>query len=125
MVGVVLSGTRDDGAAGLAFIQAHGGAAVVQDPNEAMYAGMPRSALASAPVAAIVPSARVAETVVAMVNGDDLPPGIDPTDPAPETIAQGTGPQAEAARLQTVCPDCGGVLSEYVDALDSEEGLAS
>src|SRR5579884_3723136 len=54
VVGVVLSGTRDDGAAGLAVIKANGGGAIVQDPKEAMYAGMPRSALASVQVDAVV-----------------------------------------------------------------------
>lgn len=44
VVGVVLSGTRDDGAAGLSVIKAHGGATIVQDPEEARHAGMPTSA---------------------------------------------------------------------------------
>jgi two-component system, chemotaxis family, protein-glutamate methylesterase/glutaminase len=49
VVGVVLSGTRDDGSAGLAAIKANGGATIVQDPKEAMYAGMPASAIAHVP----------------------------------------------------------------------------
>ena len=70
VVGVVLSGTRDDGSAGLALIKANGGATIVQDPNEAMYPGMPASAIAHVDVDAIVPSRLVASTIAAMVNGE-------------------------------------------------------
>lgn len=59
----MLTGTRDDGSAGLAVIKASGGAMIVQDPKEAMYAGMPASAIANVAVDAIVPSELVASTI--------------------------------------------------------------
>jgi two-component system, chemotaxis family, protein-glutamate methylesterase/glutaminase len=48
--GVVLTGNLDDGTAGLWAIKDRGGIAIVQDPEEAMFPPMPRSALANVAV---------------------------------------------------------------------------
>jgi two-component system chemotaxis response regulator CheB len=109
VIGVVLSGTRDDGTAGLAVIKAGGGGAIVQDPQEALYGGMPASALANVRVDAVVPSERIAETVAAMVRGEDLPPGTAPPTPPAD-------PEAGGEDATTICPECGGVLSEQAEA---------
>ena len=105
VIGVILSGTRDDGTAGLAVIKAHGGCAVVQDPEDALYAGMPASAIANVSVDAIVRSSRIADTVAAMVNGGDIPP-----QPTPHGGPPAVAPKGE--QVTTICPECGGVLSE-------------
>jgi two-component system chemotaxis response regulator CheB len=68
VIGVVLTGTRDDGTAGLAAIKAAGGATIVQDPTEALYSGMPTSAIAEVVVDAVVPSGLIGGTIAAMVD---------------------------------------------------------
>lgn len=124
VIGVILSGTRDDGSVGLARIKAQGGLAVVQDPKEAMYAGMPASALASVAADAVVTSDMVADTLVALVNGTDSPPddprtGREPDPPGgpkaslpPSVGGEGTSPSSANRPVITICPECGGVLSE-------------
>lgn len=53
-VGIVLSGTGDDGAAGLEEIQSAGGLCIVQDPKTAEYDGMPQSAIDTGAADAVV-----------------------------------------------------------------------
>ncbi|MHB1568671.1 MAG: chemotaxis protein CheB [Solirubrobacteraceae bacterium] len=108
VIGVVLSGTRDDGTAGLAVIKSQGGSAIVQDPEEALYAGMPASAIAHVTVDRVVPSAQVAEAIVSMVNGNNS----DTADP-PAARPQSDRPMGP---VTTACPDCGGVMSEDHEA---------
>ncbi len=67
-VGVVLSGTLDDGAAGLWSIKQCGGTTIVQEPEDALYSGMPRSALDNVKPDYVLP---VAEMAALLINLTD------------------------------------------------------
>ncbi len=55
----VLSGSGDDGSAGLAAIRQNGGLVIVQEPKEAAQAGMPRSAILTGAVDLVLPAAAI------------------------------------------------------------------
>jgi two-component system chemotaxis response regulator CheB len=59
VIGIVLTGANQDGAAGLARIKARGGVAIVQDPREAEAPVMPTAALAATEADAILPLAEM------------------------------------------------------------------
>jgi two-component system chemotaxis response regulator CheB len=105
--GVILSGARDDGTQGLAEIKRQGGVALVQDPAEAEYPGMPASALAAAPVDGVLAAADIAAALFDLANGRG--PRLTLAEP-PSPLAVGGDP------FRITCPDCGGVLTETDDA---------
>ena len=119
VVGVVLTGNLDDGTAGLAAIKRCGGVAVVQDPREADYPGMPGSAIANVEVDYVLPLAEIAPLL------DRLSREPRPSSPAdcrgleeepdamgiPLSAGNVTG-SASGEPSGLSCPDCGGSLFE-------------
>jgi len=61
---VVLSGTGPDGSLGLKAVKEKGGLVIAQDPKEAGYDGMPRSAIMSGAVDLVLPAAKIPEALI-------------------------------------------------------------
>src|SRR6266849_6456091 len=55
VIGIILTGANEDGAAGLARIKERGGVALVQDPAEAVRRRMPDAAIAATSADAVLP----------------------------------------------------------------------
>ncbi len=103
--GVVLSGTMDDGAAGLRAIRAVGGLALVQSPEQAAFPTMPRAAIKEADPQVIAPVAELAAYLCDWVA--QLP------EQPPEAIMTAADPQTDetsAGLTPMTCPECGGTL---------------
>ncbi|HVU79603.1 MAG TPA: chemotaxis protein CheB [Gaiellaceae bacterium] len=67
-VGVILTGANGDGAAGLARVAELGGSAIVQDPETAERAEMPRAALAAVPHACVAAPPEIAPLLVELCS---------------------------------------------------------
>jgi len=124
VVGVVLSGSLDDGSAGLRAIKHRGGITVVQDPEEASFREMPESALAAVQVDYCLRLADMAQCLVELAS---RPPGHNETklnDMMKMEMEMGAI-ELNVKRMEDdnrpgtsspySCPDCGGVLWEMDD----------
>ena len=77
-VGVVLSGTGHNGTVGAGRIRERGGLVLAQDPDDAAFDGMPRSAIASGVVDRVATAAELAKEVIGYAARlHDVPVGDD------------------------------------------------
>jgi two-component system chemotaxis response regulator CheB len=123
VAGVILSGTRDDGVAGLGLIKQHGGLAIVQDPDEAPFRGMPDAAIDAVSIDEILPVAEIAPRLAELARGPRDPGGEDgpeeelvrvpPDDLQMPDPTSPHGPSDELTRF--TCPECGGVLGHATE----------
>lgn len=127
-IGVILSGSLDDGTAGLLALKRQGGVAIVQDPAEAAFPGMPSSAMHVVKVDYCLRVARIGPTITRLV-----------TEPIEETEAaamssrgddrmkyENSISEVDQSALENddrpgipspfACPECGGVLWEVENA---------
>jgi two-component system chemotaxis response regulator CheB len=122
VAGVVLSGSRDDGAAGLLAIKRAGGTAIVQDPADALHPSMPLAALERVAVDHVVPAAKIGDLLAELVGTE-----VDDDGPSPDTdlldaeVAMAnraplTTDETDAVPAGYGCPQCGGALYEIDEA---------
>src|SRR5271166_857678 len=88
---VILSGTGGDGSLGLKAVKEKGGLVIAQDPDEAEYDGMPRSAIMTGAVDLVLPVEKIPETLAKYgrqlaVNGKRK--GRAPDDHPPDRLAE-------------------------------------
>ena len=124
-VGVVLSGALHDGTSGLWTIKRLGGTAIVQDPYDAEYASMPRSALEYVDADYRVPSAEISGLLVRLANETSekkmaANEKLEKRIATEVQIAAGTNMSEknilEMGELSPfTCPECHGTLIEIKD----------
>jgi two-component system, chemotaxis family, CheB/CheR fusion protein len=69
----VLTGTGSDGGVGAQAIREKGGLVIAQDPDEAQFDGMPRSAIAAGAVDFVLPIEKIAEALVHFARQGTVP----------------------------------------------------
>lgn len=124
-VGVVLTGALNDGTVGLTAVKKRGGVAVVQDPDDALFSGMPQSALEHVEVDHRLPLSEIAPLLARVVR-EEIPAEEEGAYPVPDDMEL----ENRMARIDSTtpenveklghpsgftCPECEGPLWEIRD----------
>lgn len=123
VIGVILTGSLDDGTAGMLAIKRRGGMTVVQNPKEALYPSMPQSALAHVQIdhcLSLTEMGRILPSLVAE------PAQAKEAYPVPQELKDEVKiAEMDMAELNSsshigtpsafTCPECGGPLCEIHD----------
>lgn len=125
VIGVVLTGVLDDGTAGLAVIKRLGGVAVVQEPADAVFPAMPRSALEHVQVDHRVGIAEMGPLLTRLAEAEAAAAGpvVRVSAHAPEfdvsmaerSVRNGSRNDDIGRASSLGCPECGGPLWEVHD----------
>ena len=127
VIGVVLSGSLDDGTAGLRAIKKSGGIAIVQDPAEALYSTMPQSAVANNSIDYVLDAREIAPVLRSLVREEITAEGArtavkDDLRDEVEVIGHNLDSEQmieNVERMGTLsmftCPECHGTLWELKD----------
>lgn len=129
-IGVVLTGARSDGTAGMRAIKQRGGITIVQDPSEALFPSMPMNVLQDIKVDYSLPLAEIAPLLYELTHQHadeegrfpvsenlDIETRIAQQDMESEDLIKSVDKLGKVSKL--TCPDCHGALWE----MDDEEIL--
>ena len=120
VVGVVLSGSLDDGTSGLLAIKRRGGVAIAQNPDGAVFPSMPQSAIDHVAVDYVVKLEHLAALLFELAKEPTRQEEHMPLDDAEKDVEYS---EIDLSRIENPadhpgvlapfgCPDCGGTLWE-------------
>ena len=126
VIGVVLTGARDDGRTGMKAIKQRGGMAIVQDPFEAPFPSMPLSVMKDTKVDYSLPIREIGPLLVQLSYETAEEEGRYPVPDEIEIESRIAEQQMESGELiasveklgrisKLTCPDCHGALWEIND----------
>jgi two-component system chemotaxis response regulator CheB len=106
-IGVILSGTMDDGVAGMLAVRMRGGCTIVQDPADAPYPELPQNVLDQVrDINHVVPLAEIPNLLVHLIAARTA--GVE----SEVKMGMNAAPSAHEAPVAYICPECGGALRE-------------
>lgn len=122
VTGIILSGALSDGTTGLLTVKAHGGTAIVQDPEDAIVEGMPVSALRLVDADHVLPARDIGRFLAStndsrssrqeagnMADPFKVPAKVIKADFQAQESDLRDGQRSGQLTMYT-CPDCGGTL---------------
>jgi two-component system, chemotaxis family, protein-glutamate methylesterase/glutaminase len=131
VIGVILSGLLDDGSAGLYAVKERGGIAIVQDPEDAASAQMPRHAIEYARPQYVLRTEEIAPTLIKLVDSPQAEKPMAHKRPAKagsknkessplaakpeENLTTSYPEEGQGVPSVFACPECHGVLWELRD----------
>jgi two-component system chemotaxis response regulator CheB len=112
VIAVALSGVLDDGTAGASAVRRNGGLVVVQSPEDALFADIPRNIIEHVGADHVLPSAEIGGLLRTLTEEDveDQMAGDEITDPA---LADQNALLKQVERgsiTHFTCPECSGTL---------------
>jgi two-component system, chemotaxis family, protein-glutamate methylesterase/glutaminase len=126
VIGIILTGGLDDGAAGLWAVKHRGGTAVVQHPNDAVAPSMPLNAMLRVAIDYCVPLIELGPLIVRLVNEPIEEEEVSMRHQLQTENRIAAGEEVSLAEKNAVgqpsafaCPECHGVLSEIREAKHS------
>lgn len=115
VIGIILTGSLDDGTTGMSAIKRSGGTCIVQDPNEAEYPDMPLSVLDNMEVDYCIPLAKMGGAIFDIIQTEPESIAAPPDVIIESVIAERVVVDYENVKKLGeksiyACPDCGGGL---------------